>query len=144
MSLMKHRLIRDHAHARTMRVEPSLYADIMDRFNRRQDVDALVTIKTLFRLNKSELGRLFGVSRQAVGKWLSGGGTPPERVATVNRVAELARKLATIFKPDRLPSIVRAPLPGLRERSILEVLPEEGVDQVYELLERLKSYVPAA
>lgn len=141
---MEHRLANDGQERAKRRYSPTFYAQISERYKRKRDIANLLRIQTTLRLSNAELARLFhGVSRQAVGKWLEKG-VPLARVAEVSRNAELVTTLTKVFKADRLPSITRAQIPGLDGRSILEVVATDGVGPVYALLNRLRSYVPAA
>lgn len=88
-----------------------------------------------------ETGRLFGISRQAVDEWYSKG-VPLGRVADVGRTADLAAALYRRFKPERVPQIVRSPLPGLDGQSILSMIRKSGAAPVFEMLDRAFSYIP--
>ena len=107
----------------------------------RADRKPLLRLMKTFSLSKSETGRLFGVSRQAVDEWI-GKGLPPTRAADVARVADLARALHARFIPDRIPQIVRAPMPGLENHSILETIRLHGTVRVFDMLDRAFSYIP--
>jgi hypothetical protein len=111
---------------------------------RAQGSRELLTIKNAFQLSSPELGSIFGgVSRQAIDKWLEDG-VPNDRVAEVSRVAQIAEELARLFKAQRLPAIVRGPMRGLDNRSILEVLSSEGSTPIYLLFRMLRELVPGA
>jgi transcriptional regulator with XRE-family HTH domain len=118
-------------------------SSVFERVYSRRGSRALTQILHAFGLKKAELGRLFGVSRQSIDEWLRAG-VPHGRIADVSRVADLADTLAKRFKRERLPQIVRAPLPGLNEQSILQAIQRHGVVPVFEMLERAFSYIPAA
>lgn len=106
-------------------------------------VGALDEIRATFDLSETELGELFGVTRQAISHWRRHG-IPPHRSADVDRVSELARYLAREFAPERLPQIVRTPgrdkRDSLRGRTFLEVLRAEGVMPIYRHLQQLFAY----
>ncbi len=111
----------------------------LERAFRRRGVRRLYSIQRAFQVNARELGELFGVTRQAVDQWMQRG-VPTDRFADVDRVAELADELSRTFRRDRLPSIVRAPLPGLDNASILETILARGTARAFELVERLHSW----
>jgi hypothetical protein len=102
---------------------------------------ALADVRARLGLSWAHAGAIFGVSGQAVQQWVDRG-VPLERVAAVDRVAELVAELGKRFKAPRLPAVVRAPLPILDGRTILETLASEGVAPVYEMFRRWASYVP--
>ena len=99
----------------------------------------LDVIRRSFGLSEDELARVFGVSRTTIAKWRVRG-VPFERGADVDRVAELAGVFRERFLPARIPQIVRTPGRGLRDRSVLTVLADEGVEPVYAYLEQLFAY----
>lgn len=111
------------------------------RTQARRGAGKLTRIMRIFGLNKSETGRLFGVTRQAVDDWYLKG-VPLARLADIGRIADLALALHGRFQPDRLPQIARSPLPGLEDRSILTVIAQEGTGPVFDLLDRAFSYTP--
>ncbi len=99
-------------------------------------------IRDSFGLSEAELGRLFGVSRQAVDQWRRRG-IPATRAADVDRVGELAGLLHRRLLPRRLPQVVRTPATGLRGRTLLQVLESDGPAPIYTYLSRLYSYAGA-
>lgn len=118
-------------------------ANAMERVFRARGSHELLTVKTAFALTPKELGGLFGVSRQAVDKWMDSG-VPTRHVAEVDRVAEIARDLKRRFKAQRLPAIVRGPMAILDSRSIYDVLRDEGVEPIHELFRRWEALIPGA
>jgi hypothetical protein len=77
-------------------------------------------IADAFELSETELGRLFGVSRQAVGQWRDRG-VPSSRMAKVTTVAAICDLLGHQLKArpggradQKDPTLVRLGLPCLR------------------------------
>lgn len=129
--------------SRLKSIDAAAMGRIFERVYARRGLRALSRIERAFALSKSAMGRLFGISRQAVDEWLAKG-VPPSRAADAQRIADLAAALQRRFAPERLPQIARAPIPGLGGRSILDALAADGPVPVIELLERAFSYIPGA
>jgi len=91
-------------------------------------------IQASFGLSKTELARLFGVSRQAVDQWRVRGvpGDRQEKAATVAATADL---LLHQLKSERLPGIARRPAPAYGGMTMLEMIER---DRHGELLERVR------
>ena len=109
-------------------------------YSRRGAKDLGDTMR-IFGLGQTAAGRLFGVSRQTVYRWLVQG-VPLGRLADVGLIAQAARALYVYFRPERIPQIVTEPIPGLEGRSVLEVAKHEP-RRVVELVEATRSYVPS-
>jgi hypothetical protein len=92
-------------------------------------------IQGAFSLTSGELGRLFGVSRQAVDQWRARG-VPSNRQEKAATIAAIADLLSHQLKAERLPGIARRPAPAYRGRTMLEMI--EG-DRHHELLERVRA-----
>lgn len=75
----------------------------------------------LWDLSASEAARLFGVSRQALSKWLSQG-PPAERVVAVGDLAAATDLLAHYLKADRVPAAVRRKAEKLGGRSLVDLV----------------------
>ncbi len=84
----------------------------------------LASIEEPLGLNKTETGRMFGVSRQAVDSWHESGvpGARQEKAAAVAAVADL---LARRLKPERIPGIARRPADAYGGLSMLEMIVED-------------------
>lgn len=104
--------------------------------------DAVDRIGEVFALNTTELGRLFGVSRQAVDQWRDRG-IPAERSADIDRVRELAELYHREFIPERIPQIVRQPIARLAGRTVLEAIADDGPAIVREYLARTFAFLAA-
>jgi hypothetical protein len=92
-------------------------------------------IQAAFGLTKTELGRLFGVSRQAVDQWRARGvpGNRQEKAATVAATADL---LSHQMKAGRLPGVARRPARAYGGLTMLEMIER---DRHRELLERVRA-----
>ncbi len=72
-------------------------------------------------LSGSEAARLFGVSRQAVSKWLAQS-PPADRLMTVADLAAATDLLVHYLKADRIPAAVRRKAEGLGGRSLADLV----------------------
>jgi hypothetical protein len=90
-------------------------------------------IQDAFALSNVELGRLFGVSRQAVGEWRLRGvpGSRQEKAATVAAIADL---LSHRLKPERIPGIARRPAKAYDNRTMLEMIERGRHTELLELV----------
>ena len=94
------------------------FAEILDR---RRAGRALERTIEVWGLNQAEAARLFGVSRQAIGKWLNRG-IPSNRAEAVSDLAAATDLLVRYLKRDRIPAVVRRPIPALGEASLASLL----------------------
>jgi hypothetical protein len=86
-------------------------------------------IAETFELNETELGRLFGVSRQAVGQWRERG-VPSNRMAKVATVAAIGDLLQHRLKPERIPGIARRPADAYGGLSMLAMIERDRQDEL--------------
>jgi hypothetical protein len=86
--------------------------------------DPLRDIMEALDLNLTELGQLFGVSRQAAAQWLEQG-VPRDRQAKVATVAGVCDLLERKLKPGRLPGVARRPARGYGDRTMLQVIADD-------------------
>ena len=95
----------------------------------------LAEIETSFGLSKTEIGRLFGVSRQAVDQWRVRGvpGDRQEKAATIAATADL---LSHQLKGERLPGIARRRARAYGGLTMLEMIER---DRHQDLLERVRA-----
>jgi hypothetical protein len=98
------------------------------------DDNPLARLVRLFALSKSELGRLFGVSRQAIDGWLTHG-VPAERQEKLATLLALADLLERKLKTDRIPGIARRTADAYGGKTMLELI---GEDRQRELLELVR------
>ena len=98
-----------------------LFAESLDR--QRAAESFARTIK-VWDMNQAEAARLFGVSRQAIGKWMRRG-VPSDRAGAVADLAAATDLLVHYLKRDRIPAVVRRPIPTLGGISLMGLL-EQG------------------
>jgi hypothetical protein len=96
----------------------------LDRFlaeiDRRRRVGGLELVMATWALSQADVARLFGVSRQAIGKWLAGG-APAERAAAVADLESASELLVRYLRRDRIPAVVRRPAEALAGASLLDL-----------------------
>ena len=86
-------------------------------------------IAQTFELTETELGRLFGVSRQAVGQWRERG-VPSNRITKVTTVAAIGDLLSHQLKPERIPGVARRPAGAYGGLSMLEMIERDREDEL--------------
>ena len=81
---------------------------------------SLAMLQAVWGLNQAEMARLFGVSRQAVSKWLSHG-APAERMEALADLVAATDLLVRYLKRDRIPAVVRRPMVALAGNSLVDL-----------------------
>ena len=93
----------------------------------------LARLMRLFKLSKSELGRLFGVSRQAVDGWLANG-VPADREEKLATLLALADLLERKLKTDRIPGVARRPADAYGGKTMLELIVDDRQRELLNLV----------
>jgi hypothetical protein len=88
--------------------------------------DPLVQISRELELTMTELGALFGVTRQAATEWLDRG-IPSGRLADVSAVLSTVRTLNRKLKAGRVAMVARRPAPALGGATLLEALTADPI-----------------
>jgi hypothetical protein len=96
--------------------------------------DQLAHVMDAFQLSKTELGTLFGVSRQAVDGWLASG-VPADRREKLNALVSVAELLDRKLKAGRLPGVARTAADAYGGLTMLEMVAR---DRHRELLEDVR------
>ncbi len=109
----------------------------------RAERSDLERVRGVFGLSITELGMLFGVTRQAAGLWLTDG-PPTGRRAKAAATAAIADLLAHRLKPARVPGIVRRPAPAYDGRSMLDVIAADEHEWLLESVRRSFDYAATA
>ncbi len=89
--------------------------------DRHRAAQSFARVLSVWDLSRSEAARCFGVTRQALSKWLTQG-VPAERAQAVADLAAATDLLVHYLKRDRIPAVVRRPVPELGGRSLLDLL----------------------
>jgi hypothetical protein len=97
--------------------------------------DLLDPVAETLGLSETELGRLFGVSRQAIGQWRERG-LPPARQDKAARVAAICDLLGHQLKPERIPGVARRPAPAYGGLSMLEMIERDRQEELYGIVLR--------
>jgi hypothetical protein len=134
--------------AEPLRLFDDLAAQRFQRCVRRElsepgNDDPLVRLMRLFKLSKSELGRLFGVSRQAVDGWLAHG-VPADREEKLATLLALADLLERKLKTDRIPGIARRPADAYGGKTMLELITEDRQRELLGLVRESFAWSQAA
>jgi hypothetical protein len=93
---------------------------IVDRLDHELNASPLQRTVRLWDISATQLGQMFGISRQAASKWLLDGAPASRRdqVAVLGRATDL---LDQWVKRERIPAVVRRPVEVLGGRTRLEV-----------------------
>lgn len=93
---------------------------IIDRLDHQLNASPLQRTVRLWDISATQLGQMFGISRQAAAKWLADGAPASRRdqVAVLGQATDL---LDQWVKRERIPAVVRRPVEVLAGRSRLEV-----------------------
>lgn len=103
------------------RARPGWLERVVDALDARRTGEDLGRVLAVWDLSQADAGRLFDVSRQAVGKWLANG-VPVERAAAVADLAAATDILVHHLKRERIPAVVRRPAPALDGASLLDLV----------------------
>jgi DNA-binding transcriptional regulator YdaS (Cro superfamily) len=100
-------------------------------------------IQDVFALSGTELGRLFGVSRQAVDQWRARGvpAARQEKAATVAAAGDLLRRS---LKPERIPGVARRPAVAYGGLTMLEMIERDRHRELLDLVRASFDWATAA
>jgi hypothetical protein len=110
-----------------------------EAFDERRNGDALARVLAVWGLSRTNAGEAFGVTRQAVSKWLAAG-APSDRAVAIADLAAATDILVRHLARDRIPAVVRRPAPNLGGRSLLDVLAGDGSREVLEACEAMFAF----
>ncbi len=115
----------------------------LDAFSQALDTsrngDALGRILSVWGLSQTDAGDAFGVTRQAVSKWLASG-APSERAVAIADLAAATDLLVRHLSRDRIPAVVRRPAANLGGRSLLDILATDGARAVLDACEEMFAF----
>ena len=125
------RLLADH--------DDAWVSALTDELDRQLRAHRLERIMRLWGLSRTELGAMFGVSRQAVSKWLAHG-VPPDRVVVVADVDAITDLLDRYLRRERIAAVVRRPAPRLGGRSLIELIAAGGSAEALDLTRQMFAF----
>lgn len=131
-----------HAAAEQMLAEgagPEWIARLASELDRLLAGGQLSRIMSSWDLSRTELGAMFGVSRQAVTKWLTEG-VPADRAPLAADLAAICDLLEHYLKPDRISAVVRRASPGLGDRSLLELVSDGETAAALDVARRMFAF----
>ena len=96
-------------------------AALADALDRRLGGRELERTLRVWSLSRTELGRILGVSRQALSKWIDDG-IPADRVTVVADLASITDLLTRFVKRERIPAVVRRSSPNLGDVSLIDLI----------------------
>jgi hypothetical protein len=108
---------------------------VRSHLNHPDDEPPLQRMMGFFELSKSDLGRLFGVRRQAIDGWLSHG-VPAERQEKLGILLALADLLERKLKAGRAAGVARRPAEAYGGLTMLEMI---AADRHRELLDSTRA-----
>ena len=125
------RLLADH--------DDAWVSALTDELDRQLQTRRIERIMRLWGLSRTELGAMFGISRQAVSKWLTHG-VPPERAVVVADVDALTDLLDRYLRRDRIAAVVRRRAPRLGDRSLIELITTGRSSEALELTREMFAF----
>lgn len=109
---------------------------LVDDLDRRLETEPLAGFMQRWGLSGAETGRIFGVSRQAVSRWLEAG-VPPGRAEAVADLAAATDLLERYVKRERIAAVVRRRAEALGGRSLLEMALDGRHREVHDAVVRM-------
>jgi len=100
------------------------FAENLDRYRASH---ALTRILDTWGLSQSQAAEIFGISRQAISKWLKRG-APADRAGSIADLSAATDLLVHFLKRDRIPAVVRRKAAACGNRSLLQLF-ESGDTQ---------------
>ena len=104
----------------------------------------LERVRSLLALKPAELAKLVGVSREALRQWHGGAQISSERWADIDRLVSTVNRLASYFKPEALPSIVRRRAQALNQQTAFDWLASKRYDELLSQYEAALTYEATA
>jgi hypothetical protein len=97
----------------------------------------LAEIQTALGLRPAELARVLGVSREAIRRWFDSAPIAPERWSAIDQLERTVRRLVGYFRAEALPALIRRKIPGLGEKTPLELMYAGREDELLTFYERI-------
>ena len=98
--------------------------------------DGLRVLKARLRLSWDELGSMFRVSGETVRRWEQGRhGLKPDQGARLSEAESALSRLTRLFKPERLPDVIRRRAPSFGGESALDWILRGRIAEVADVYE---------
>ena len=109
-------------HVFTSRKHEEAWLDAFtENLGRRRAREAFAHTLEVWNVSRTEAARFFGVSRQAVSKWLRQG-VPLKRAGAISDLATATDLLVMHLKRDMIPVVVRRPIQTLGGITLMDLL----------------------
>lgn len=115
---------------------------LVDELDRHLSGRGLERVRRRWQLSRTELGAMFGVSRQAVSKWMADG-VPADRAEQVADVEAITDLIVRYVRPERIPAVVRRRADRLGGRSLVELVSEGRSAEALRLTRRMFAFTDA-
>jgi hypothetical protein len=99
---------------------PGWLDQFAEELDRRRGAGDLRRVLEVWSLSRGDAARMFGVSRQAVAKWVAVG-VPVERAEAVTDLAAASDVLVHYLRRDRIAAVVRRASPALGGLSLIQI-----------------------
>lgn len=109
--------------AHSLRDDPGWLDAFSEAMRQERSANQARWVFECWGLSQSEAGRVFGVSRQAVSRWIVDG-LPATQVPAFANLAAATDILTHYVKLDRVPAVVRRSAEALGGQSLLDMLNE--------------------
>lgn len=101
--------------------DPDWIANLTDALKRRIHQHQIRVVLDTWAITQAELAEAFGVTRQALAKWLHSS-IPSERRADMADLLAATNGLLKHLKPETIPAVVRRKADAFDGRSLLDML----------------------
>jgi DNA-binding XRE family transcriptional regulator len=139
--MLKMFTVKAPIHFHPVKIDAATMNNTLSRIYSKRGVRTLGHLRKAFSLTRTDVARLFRVTPEAVLKW-ERNGVPVQRLAEIDRCFQLAEMMQHRLRPDRLPALVRTPAADFNNRTVLEMIAENGTQAVYDYMRRIASGLP--
>lgn len=116
--------------------DPGWLDAFTDALHQQRTASQARRVFTVWGINHSEAGRMFGVTRQAVSRWIIDG-IPATQTVALADLATATDILTHYVKADRIPAVVRRPAPALDHKSLLDLVADGRTSDVVDACRRM-------
>jgi hypothetical protein len=102
----------------------------------------LSRVLAVWGLSQTDAAAAFGVTRQAISKWLDAG-APSERAVAIADLSAATDVLVRHITRERIPAVVRRPAAKLGDRSLLDLLAASGPRAVLDACQAMFAFESA-